>query len=1465
MPRINRIRVTNIQYDYSKKQFPDLLLDLSERDTLVLLTNGGGKTLLLQLLMQVVLPNERLQGRRISELLESSKYTGHVAVEWLLDRAGDQKDYLCTGFCFSSGADDQFRYFNYLFDYPEPILGETGDEEGLTIATLPLVTEHGNGRRQSMRFQELRDWFRNEAQYQVQVFDQVQSYQERLRQYHILPEEWKNIRDTNNSEGGVDKFFERCKTTTQLLDNLLIPSVEQVIFRNETKKQELMKAFNEYKVSLLQIPVIKQNIADFATVQGQAEDVVQVVGALNEKQKELGLIQQQLVVLAKTFDQHMKGADVEVQQLAEEIAELREQAEDLEWKTASYRVFLKQQDYEEAQQESERTELEYGKAEKRAAEVEESTNQLYALHHYNQLLKAQGELAGYMKRLEALDVAEPELMEQLANTRSQMKWTWQEEERQLQDQIERLRGSILELEKRLQQVARTKDDQQDQLADLYQEQGSLVAWFDRYSKSQRELGEIVPEFSKEEPASTKDYYEEKLAETEKRLQALEDSVEKGENRVGQLEEQRVELRFQENDLATKLQITRDQLHSFEQAAERVGALLAARSIFHLPVLEHQDTIMLKTRQLWEESQQELVLAQATLANREEKWALLQGRDSYVPHPVMLQVKHELAARGLPVLLGSEWLAAHPASEGEREEYLKNHPLLPFCLILEKGQFYSVRHAVQALRNLPADFPLLFLVRQSLAVGYKGGDGSLLNILPEELYTLFSQDFQLYTSEAYFQDFKSNMEGQMEDEKLELQGLRQKAEESTHLRGQVESFYRSYSLELVDSWREEEEALGLESAENKVQLREVASEQKSLNEQLRQAKVELERFGKEKKQLEKHLELVQEFLILHAEYGEQRVKQDFLMREIALLKKQIERWDGEVADLHQKKAELGRDLESRQGVMEVHLGDFTSFDLKEVNATETQETYEQVKGQVQGILDKLRGRQSDRLDLEDLCQRAAQETEEAKQSIFKRDVSLEWLAQRQRAVSQGELRQADQRLSDVQVEVSRLKETCWEARGHAQTCQGIVTTLAEGIRSTYGKAPYLLYDKTVHEEEWKRDRCGLEQIQATLKELLERQEQLTVWKKDNQDAYDQMMENHGDLIQLKWRQVAPLSPEEWRDLGLKPRVALNQMEERRHKVSGEVETNKLRVNQAFHRYRSELEKTNNTRVRQFIREIQSIMAEGRLYDFDFVETQFIRIFEAIAAYKVQYEKLLTESEQNFTHLINLCTRRALAVYESILEIPKNSRIGLYGRSLQLLVMDWPANSEEENKVRMEHYLSDVIEKMQNWQQEGMDDDDLDARLGDLLRTRSLLNVLAPIENCRVQVYKPRSESLIRNQRLHHAPWDDVARWSGGENYSAYITMFMVMLAHIRQQMEGKSDSWKVLVADNPFGKASSGHVLDPVFEVAKANQIQLLCFTAHKEESILHYFPVVYSLQLRQTYGKEVMQAERLESGFYRGA
>ena len=52
MPRINRIRVANIIYDNAKKQIHDMTIDAFGLNTLLILRNGGGKTLLTQLVMQ---------------------------------------------------------------------------------------------------------------------------------------------------------------------------------------------------------------------------------------------------------------------------------------------------------------------------------------------------------------------------------------------------------------------------------------------------------------------------------------------------------------------------------------------------------------------------------------------------------------------------------------------------------------------------------------------------------------------------------------------------------------------------------------------------------------------------------------------------------------------------------------------------------------------------------------------------------------------------------------------------------------------------------------------------------------------------------------------------------------------------------------------------------------------------------------------------------------------------------------------------------------------------------------------------------------------------------------------------------------------------------------------------------------------------------------------------------------------
>lgn len=80
MPRINRVRVHNVLYDKGNRVFDNLSLNLGGHDGLLILQNGGGKTLLLQLMAQTVIPNVSLQKRRLATLVAENSFTGHVLV-----------------------------------------------------------------------------------------------------------------------------------------------------------------------------------------------------------------------------------------------------------------------------------------------------------------------------------------------------------------------------------------------------------------------------------------------------------------------------------------------------------------------------------------------------------------------------------------------------------------------------------------------------------------------------------------------------------------------------------------------------------------------------------------------------------------------------------------------------------------------------------------------------------------------------------------------------------------------------------------------------------------------------------------------------------------------------------------------------------------------------------------------------------------------------------------------------------------------------------------------------------------------------------------------------------------------------------------------------------------------------------------------------------------------------------------
>ena len=517
MPQIKRVRVANIKYDHNKKQIPDITFDLDKENSIFLLANGGGKSLLVQLIIQTVLPNQKMGKRKIADLFESANYTGHVAVEWSLDSEGDEEHLLCTGFCFTEGqGSSNLDYYNYVIDYTA--------SDDFDIQSLPLIKDKDLfDSREPIRFQRLKDWLHDLDRQRVDVFDTNYKYQNKLKEYHILPREWKSIAKTNAAEGGVDDFFARSKTTTQLLNNLLIPQIREVLFSTHEEDQ-LFAAFDKHRNKLLRMPQIEANIKQFESITNQAENLIDDVEELDELQDEVEAQQLRLARLGKRFQANQEAAEEKLQSLNEKQEELEIEQEKLQWQQKSYQVFVKQLKSNEIEKEKAEQEQQLNSLTEQQEDLEQAKRQLQALKLYNKAQQEQEQLQKHEYRLEILNDESPELREKLEAVRQSLARAWQLKEQELAAAEDDKQEVISELEDKLKELTaeiKTKADKKEQ---LISRQTTLENWLDNLNRQQEKLEQELEVNNLSEPGDALNDKEEQLAAAKNKLAETRDKI-----------------------------------------------------------------------------------------------------------------------------------------------------------------------------------------------------------------------------------------------------------------------------------------------------------------------------------------------------------------------------------------------------------------------------------------------------------------------------------------------------------------------------------------------------------------------------------------------------------------------------------------------------------------------------------------------------------------------------------------------------------------------------------------------------------------------------------------------------------------------------------------------------------------------------------------------------------------------------
>lgn len=401
MPAIRKIRIVNFRFNDGTKLIPDEIFCTENAegkpiDTLLNLDNGGGKSVIVQLLLQPVCPKAKVQNRNISDYFQKGTDHAFVLIEWALDGSTNS---LLTGIALaaSTTADDEnesktVRYYTFMHDY-----SRTGDK--IDLINLPLTERTGSHIR-PMSFDDLRKYLQN-RKVEYYSSDALRRYQKRLEEYGILHTEWENILVRINAvEGGITKFFEEYRTADRLLDKFIIPGV----MPNDTASAEaLEEMFLNYAYSYAGQEDnlrLQSQIKEFTEkLQGILPLMKDMWDAEDQRIQAIRLLADQLFTL-----EHKIKLDTEKQeQLEKTISDIKAKLYHIKAEKASESFYLAQESYDKAFEELEKCRLQKDDAEKQRDKFVHMVTVLNAAKEYAELIEQQNSEMALAAQLRELD------------------------------------------------------------------------------------------------------------------------------------------------------------------------------------------------------------------------------------------------------------------------------------------------------------------------------------------------------------------------------------------------------------------------------------------------------------------------------------------------------------------------------------------------------------------------------------------------------------------------------------------------------------------------------------------------------------------------------------------------------------------------------------------------------------------------------------------------------------------------------------------------------------------------------------------------------------------------------------------------------------------------------------------------------------------------------------------------------
>jgi len=1435
MPHINRIRLVNVGNTNSTQFYDEFNMGLFGRNVTYDLINGGGKTFLIQMILQTILPNSYLDKKNpLKNIFEGGKdRTSHILVEWLLDEGSPYK-YLLSGFCAKGSKkpgpaapgetpilgdeeeaaleDTSLEFFNYTHLYNE---ANNVDIKGLDLY------RRENDKEEYKSLSSLKNYLRDlkKQGLSIYTFDTQRSrteFKAFLNTYNVVPQEWELIKQINQKENNIKSYFEQAKTSRKLVDNLLIPTVADL---NETSRD----AGNRHGANLARELInIKEQFKEYQTKRDNA-----ALNELNmERCEQLKQSCDQLSVKYQSVDQVEQNAIFSHEKVREKLSDFEDKIKgaqealdnnQLKTQKVSYQIdCLSIQESEISKRELEEQKTDRERHLKQTNEALEKKQKEYSLSRAQNKYLDYRELRSHCHtnelKLQQLESSHSELRDQFAQVAYNYRLAIDKKSEQVEGEkayaIDAYQKYSLELTRI-----------ESKIKDITQNIGRAKQKLENDKESKLAVDEKEASLKNNLRAAGCIWFLDD--EIEPMIQQMSDQTRLLQRQIDDIDQDMRTLPQQIEDSHSQKSIVANELAEIAYALKDVEAFReqveVKRSAFHQVLENYQISIShftptiaegvraiaeRKSRLKEEQRGYEKELDQVNA--EEEKVA---GRDYYIPNREVIMLCTHLQSKLDNVFSGAEYL--HHNLD-RKAELLVNNPLLPYAVLVTGSDLEQLRDHPEWIGTAFSDYaiPIINLeaiqnneILDTAHIIYTANLGEIpddievykkrlkrnIDKLAKQITVIDEQFVQMNAEEKLIQDFQESIHTLQDKQALEKQ-LLIKQTEVLAAREQLEQQIKELNdtLTKLPARRRELEGKGDTLRINIAHLseyRQLFNEQQSLFTSIRDLRKEVATFEKIETSFEQEKRTIQE--------------------NLSLLESKIRDFNQKLDEFNKAKSELGQEGQA---------GEKMAWDYDEARSryTAAKEAFHQKNMALEPLQNELTNARkqmgSITRDLRELGYDIAYFD-----SLKEEPNTLLAIPDNVIAGIKKETEEIEKKAADMNAQVGELNNAINQLIGKI-----------ENQKKNLGAA----YEENEAFQVIGQIQLEIERLNTAKKDLVRGAnriaQQLTGLKKTEKE-----IEKEAEKL-ASYIEVNNLQPDAAYPLDCSHQD-FAEIQENTRKLKADVG----KIRQEFQK-RLALIKDDN-----FSSSLKQDGAPQTASSAQLTSGNIQRYISLAREANVKLHADLERMAERQKQFITACYQPSEQLLSDLNKFDTFSKIEVHGKVRQMIQLILPEYPPEVKRMNMEKHIQDLID--------GLDRDDktVAANLNHLLSPAELLSKLVNMDQLQVKIYNIKQ--LKEQSRM--VPWEKLST-SDGQGNAVYFIFLICLLSFIRDiKTEGKqAGSCKTIIADNLFGPTTALYLWQPMLNIIKENNVQLIAPGSQINPMIASNFEVNYKMRLERHEG-----------------